>query len=384
MSSEKMSGTSAIEAVTEAIPAATLPSPSARWRDSVRVVVAAMGAVCRVLVRRLLGRSVQPTWPLRMELMVAALRGAWSVMPAIGMVRWRNVSEALSPLRTNGLSPRFVNLTPREETPLHAVWLQPPDAGAAVILYIHGGGFVFGSVRTNGEMIGALARSARARTLSLEYRLAPEHPFPAAVADAAKAYRHLLGLGISPQNIALAGDSSGGTLVLNTLLALRDTGLPLPGAAVAFSPWVDLGCSGASFGENARYDFASKEHLLLLARHYLAGKDAANPEISPLFASLSGLPPLLVQAGSRETLVDQIRAFATRARDAGTALTFSEYPEMVHVWHQLRGATPEAARAIAEAGAFIRKHTGVPRVCAEKDTPGLFSIRPDIGARSVC
>ena len=288
--------------------------------------------------------------------MVAALRGSWSVMPAIGMVRWRNVSEAVSPLRTDGLPPRFVNLNPRGEPPLGAAWLEPPDAGAAVILYLRGGGFVFGSLRTNGGMIGAIARSARARALALEYRLAPEHPFPAAVADATKAYRHLLGLGISPQNIALCGESSGGTLVLNTLLALRDSGLPLPGAAVAISPWVDLGCSGGSFEENARYDFASKERFRLFAHDYLAGKDAASPEVSPLFASLSGLPPLLVQAGSRETLVDQIRAFATRARDAGNALTYSEYPDMVHVWHLLRRATPEAGRAIAEAGAFIHAH----------------------------
>jgi acetyl esterase/lipase len=124
------------------------------------------------------------------------------------------------------------------------------------------------------------------------------------------------------------------------------------------SPWVDLGCSGESFEENARYDFASRENLLLLARHYLAGKDAASPEVSPLFASLSGLPPLLIQAGSLETLIDQIRAFVRRAREAGTPLTFSEYPDMVHVWHLLRGMTPEAARAIAEAGSFIRRHTG--------------------------
>ena len=293
-----------------------------------------------------------------MELIVAAIRGSWSVMPSIGMVRWRNVGEAMSPLRTDKLRPRFVNLNPREESPLYAAWLEPPDAGAAVLLYFHGGGFVFGSLRTNGEMIGALARAARARTLSLEYRLAPEHPAPAALTDAIKAYRHLLGQGISPGDIALAGDSSGGTLVLNTLLALRDSGLPLPGAAVAMSPWVDLGCSGGSFEENARYDFASKEHLLLLARHYLAGKDAASPEISPLFASLSGLPPLLIQAGSLETLIDQIRAFATRAREAGTTLTFSEYPDMVHVWHLLRSMTPDAVRAIAEAGSFIRRHTG--------------------------
>lgn len=341
-----------------AIPVAALPRPSAQWRDSVRVIGAAVGAVCRTLVRRLLGRSVRPTWPLRMELIVAAIRGSWSVMPEIGMVRWRNVSEAMSPLRADKLTPRFVNLTPSEETPLHAAWLEPPDAEASILLYLHGGGFVFGSLRTNGDMIGALARSAHARTLSLEYRLAPEHPAPAAVADATRAYRHLLQQGISPENIALAGDSSGGTLVLNTLLALRDSGVPLPGAAVLISPWVDLGCSGGSFEENARYDFVSKEHLLLFARHYLAGKDAASPEISPLFASLSGLPPLLVQAGSLETLIDQIRVFATRAREAGTALTFSEYPDMVHVWHLLGRMTPHAVGAIAEAGSFIRTHTG--------------------------
>jgi acetyl esterase/lipase len=347
-----------IEEVMEPLPVTALPRPSADWRDSVRVIGAAVSAVCRALVRRLLGRRVHRTWPFGMELIVAAIRGSWSVMPAIGMVRWRNVSEAMSPLRTDKLTPRFVNLNSREETPLYAAWLEPPDSGAAVLLYLHGGGFVFGSLRTYGEMISALARSAHARTLSLEYRLAPEHPAPAAVTDAVKAYRHLLAQGISPENIALAGDSSGGTLVLNTLFALRDSGLPLPGAAVAISPWVDLACSGGSFEENARYDFVSKEHLLLFARHYLAGKDAASPAISPLFASLSGLPPLLVQAGSLETLIDQIRAFATRAREAGTVLTFSEYPDMVHVWHLLRGMTPDAMRAIAEAGSFIRTHAG--------------------------
>jgi acetyl esterase/lipase len=356
MTTQTMPAPHAIEEVTAAMPVAALPRPRARWRDSVRVAGAVVSAACRALARRLLGRSVQPTWSLKMELSAAALRGLWSVIPAMGVLRWRNVCEAMSPLRTDGLAPRFVDLNPGREPPLHAAWLEPPDAGAAVVLYLHGGGFASGSVRTVGDMVGALARSARAGALSLEYRLAPEHPFPAAVADATRAYRHLLGLGISPRNIALAGDSSGGTLVLNTLLALRDSGLPLPGAAVTISPWVDLGCSGGSFERNAPYDFASKECLLLLARHYLAGKDAASPEISPLYAALSGLPPLLVQAGSRETLIDQIRAFVARAREAGTALTFSEYPDMVHVWHLLRGMTPEASRAIAEAGAFIRTH----------------------------
>lgn len=350
----------AVETMVEAVPVAALPRPTARWQDSVRVVGAALGGMLRAFVRRLFGRSVHPQWPFKMELVVAATRGSWALMPEIGMVRWRNVGEAMSPLRTDGLPPRIVNLTPNEARPLHAAWLEPPDAGDGVLLYFHGGGFVFGSLRTHGEMIGALARASKARTLALEYRLAPEHPSPAAVEDAVTAYRHLLGQGTQPARIALAGDSAGGTLVLSTLLALRDAGLPLPGAAVAISPWVDLGCSGASFEANARYDFVGKEHCMLAARHYLAGKDAASAEVSPLFASLAGLPPLLVQAGELETLVDQIRAFAARAKEAGAPLTFSEYPDMVHVWHLLRAVTPDGVKAIDEAGAFIRAHTNLP------------------------
>lgn len=344
--------------VAPAVDAATaLPRPPSRAGDALRVVGAALGATLRALLRRLSGQRMHPRWSLGMELVVSATRGSWSVMPEIGMVRWRNVGEALSPLKTDGLVPRFVRVDGGEGAPLFGAWLEPPEAGASVLLYFHGGGFVFGSLRTHGEMIGALARASRARTLALEYRLAPQHPAPAAVEDAVTAYRFLLGQGIAPGNIALAGDSAGGTLVLSTLVALRDAGVALPGAAVAISPWVDLGCSGASFEENARHDFVGKEHCLMAAEHYLAGRAASSPEVSPLFASLSGLPPLLVQAGAVETLVDQIRAFDARARAAGVPVTYSEYPDMVHVWHLLRSVTPDAVRAIDEVGAFVREHT---------------------------
>lgn len=335
------------------------PVPRARGWDSVRVVLAALGAMCRAFLRRLIGRKVHPNWGLRLELIISATRGAWSVMPSIGMVRWRNVGEAMSKIRTDGLKPRFVNLSPGAAMPLHATWLEPPDAGRTVLLYFHGGGFVFGSLRTHGDMIGALARSARARTLALEYRLAPEHPAPAAVTDALTAYRYLLQRGIEPDAIALGGDSAGGTLVINTLHALRAAGLPLPGAAVMISPWVDLACSGPSFDGNAHYDFVGKDHCMLAATHYLAGTEATSPDVSPLFGDLAGLPPLLVHAGSLETLVDQIRVFAKRAADAGSPITFSEYPDMVHVWHLLRGATPQGQRAIDEVGEFIRQHTAL-------------------------
>lgn len=337
--------------------AIALPRPHARPWDSCRVAGAAVGAVCRTVLRRAIGRRMHPSWPLGFELVVSATRGSWSVMPKIGMVRWRNVGEAMSPLKTDGLTARFVEVNPGDGPPLYGAWLEPPDASESVLLYYHGGGFVFGSLRTHGELIGALARAARARTLALQYRLAPEHPIPAAVTDALRAYRHLLLQGIDPKHVALAGDSAGGTLVLNTLLALRAEGGPLPGAAVVISPWVDLACSGASFQSNARYDFLGQEHCLLAARHYLAGRDPASPDVSPLFAPLSGLPPLLLQAGTLETLIDQIRAFAARAREAEVPLSFVEYPDMVHVWHLLRGVTPAGTKAIDEAGAFIRAHT---------------------------
>ncbi len=341
-----------------------LPRPKARLSDTLRVVGTAVAWLCRALVRRLLGRPVRASWSLKMELLVAATRGSWSVMPKIGMVRWRNVGEAMSPLRTDGLLPRFVHLNEGEGHPLYGAWLEPPGASSAVLLYFHGGGFVFGSLRTHGELIGGLARSARARTLAIQYRLAPEHPLPAAVTDAVRAYRSLLEQGHAASSIALGGDSAGGTLVLLALFAIRDAGLPMPGGAVAISPWVDLGCSGASFEAHARYDFVGREHCLLAAKSALAKESPSSAAVSPLFGSLAGLPPLLVHAGALETLADQVRDFVTRAQQAGCALTYSEYPDMVHVWHLLRAVTPDAQRAIDEAGAFIQRHTGAQRSAA--------------------
>jgi acetyl esterase/lipase len=331
-------------------------APHAPLGDKLRVVASSLLFMLLASSRRLLGRRRRKAWSFGLEVIIAAYRGSWSVMPKLGIVRWRNVGEALSPLRTDGLPPRFVGLDSGSGQ-IAGMWLEPPDADGPVLLYFHGGGFSFASLRTHGNLIGALARAARARTLALDYRLAPEHPAPAAIEDALAAYRYLLGQGIPAKRIVLAGDSAGGTLVFNTLLAVRDAGEPLPAAGVALSPWVDLACSGASFQTNAGFDFVGEEHCRLAAASYLAGGDPQQPDRSPLFADLSGLPPLLVHVGGAEVLHDQVCRFAECAKTAGADIRLVIYPDMVHVWHMLRGVTASAQRAIDEVGAFVRQHT---------------------------
>jgi acetyl esterase/lipase len=330
-------------------------TPRARFLDIVRVVGAALLASSAALLRRLFGRKRRPSWGLKLELLVAVTRGAWSVMPRIGLVRWRNVGERMSPLRTGSLVPRFVRRGD-DGSRVDGAWLEPPDADpdGPVILYFHGGGFVFASLRTHGDLIAAIACATKARTFALDYRLAPEHPMPAALDDALASYRDLLARGIPASRVILIGDSAGGNLVLSVLLGLRDRGEPMPAAGIALSPWVDLACSGASFQNHRDIDFVGEEHCRLAAAAYLAGADAKRADISPLFARLSGLPPLLIHAGEVEALVDQIRAFVARARADGVDVTDAVYPDMVHVWHMLRTATPEAQRAIDEIAVFAR------------------------------
>jgi epsilon-lactone hydrolase len=336
---------------TRATAAALLPVPRARLGDIVLVVGATLLFVLAAVLRRLVGRRRRPAWSLRLELLVSAYRGSWSMMPKIGIVRWRDVGEALSPLATDGLAPRFV--TGGELGGVRGTWLEPPGADDGVLLYFHGGGFAFGSLRTHGTLIGALARAARARTFALEYRLSPEHPAPAALEDALFAYRQLRALGA--RRIVLAGDSAGGTLVLGAMMALRDAGEPLPTAGVAICPWVDLTGSGDSFRSNAAFDFVGEVQCRMAADAYAPGADLRRPDVSPGFGQLSGLPPLLVQAGDAEVLLDQVRDVAARASAVGAALELSVYPDMVHVWHMMRSATPAAQRAIDEVGAFVRR-----------------------------
>jgi epsilon-lactone hydrolase len=240
-----------------------------------------------------------------------------------------------------------------------AEWLTPPGARASVVvLYLHGGGYVIGSPRSHRHLAAAIARASGARALLLDYRLAPEQPFPAALDDAVAAYEWLLAHGIASRHLVIAGDSAGGGLTVATLLTLRDRGRPLPAAGVCISPWVDLSCSGASYASKAAVDpIVTRDSVAMMAKAYAGAGDPKTPLLSPLFADLRGLPPLLVQVGSDEVLLDDALGLAERARRAGVDVAVEEWPAMIHVWHWFQPMLEDAERATARIGEFVRAHT---------------------------
>ena len=233
--------------------------------------------------------------------------------------------------------------------------LAPGSDPSRVLLYFHGGGYISGSIVSHRGMVVEAGRAAGVRTLAVGYRLAPEHPFPAALEDARAAYDFLLAQGIVPQHIAVAGDSAGGGLSLALLTLLRDAHQPLPGCAWLVSPWVDLEMTGESLKTKAEADpLIQKPYLEELAAAYLGGADPANPLVSPLHADLSGLPPLLVQVGSAETLLDDAVAISSRAGSADVPVTLEIWPHMIHAWHLWAAELEEGRRALDSAGRFIK------------------------------
>jgi epsilon-lactone hydrolase len=237
-----------------------------------------------------------------------------------------------------------------------AHWLAAPGAEAGrVLLFLHGGGFELGSLRSDGELAARLGRASGVRVLFPEYRLAPEHPFPAAIDDVLAAWRWLrAGEGLSARSIAVAGDSAGGGLAVALLVAARDAGEELPAAAVLMSPTVDLTSSGASMTERADQDPLSTPAMLRqFAAGYLAGADPATPLASPLFASLTGLPPLLIQVGTADLLLSDSERLAAAATRAGVDVSLHVGEGLPHVYPIMLG-TPEAEQATQQTGTFLR------------------------------
>jgi epsilon-lactone hydrolase len=284
-----------------------------------------------------------------------AQRAADAAEPAPTLAESRasfDTREELYPL------PGDVLVTEADADGVLAYWLTAPgtDAGR-VLLYLHGGGYRNGSVRSHAELASRLGRASGMRVLLAEYRLAPEHPFPAAVEDALTVWRWLrTAQGLSAAALAVAGDSAGGGLAVALMTALRDGGEDLPAAAVLISPWADLSGSGASMTERIDDDPNLTPDLLRdLAATYLAGADPRTPLASPLFARLDGLPPLLIQVGTAELLLSDAEGLAKSAFAAGVDVTLHVAEGLPHVYPGMLG-TPEATEATDQAGAFLREH----------------------------
>ena len=246
--------------------------------------------------------------------------------------------------------PDSINGTPVE-------WVEPEDVtGPRTLMYLHGGGYALGSLNTIRPLATHIAKATRARVVTVDYRLAPEHPYPAALEDSVGVFRALIETGVTPSTLAIGGDSAGGGLTVATLVALRDQGLPLPAAGVCISPWVDMTLTAASYETNAAHDpLIQRRFLELLAAHYLAGESPKTTLASPLFADLRGLPPLLIQVGGTEVLLDDARTVAAVAEEAGVNVTLERWADVMHVWHAFAPGLPQASQAIDRLAEWVNR-----------------------------
>jgi monoterpene epsilon-lactone hydrolase len=246
---------------------------------------------------------------------------------------------------------------------LNGEWIEPTAPGQTArrrcILYLHGGGYIAMSARTHRAITSRLATWGDASLFALDYRLAPEFPFPAALEDALAAWRALIALGARPSHMLVAGDSAGGGLAMALLLALRDAKESLPNAAVLFSPWTDLAATGESIVANSNVDaLIFGAWVAPMARHYLAGTPATNPLVSPIYADLTGLPALFIQVSDSEVLLDDSRRLVENARQARVETTLKIWPCVPHGWQIFASFLPEARDALREASDFIASRWG--------------------------
>jgi monoterpene epsilon-lactone hydrolase len=257
-------------------------------------------------------------------------------------------------------APQSASINPVKIAERPAEWVCDPDTDdGRVMLYVHGGGYVQGSLASHRNLVFEIARSMKGKVLNLDYRLAPEHPFPAAVEDTVNAWAELLEIGIDPKKASFGGDSAGGGLVIAALVSARDQGLPMPSCACCISPWTDLVGSGRTMDTKALEDpMVNRAALEFFSDFYADKEDKSHPLISPLFANLAGLPPLLIQVGTAETLLDDSRRLATRARYAGVDVSYAEWEGMPHIWHIFAPLLEKSRKAIIELGEFVERKTG--------------------------
>ena len=240
---------------------------------------------------------------------------------------------------------------------LHAEWYRPPNVSTGrVFLYLHGGAYALGSCDSHRALATRIASAANIDTVLPEYRLAPEHPFPAGLQDCVAAYRALLDSGYAADDIVIGGDSAGGGLTMATMLQLRHDGVSLPRAAVLLSPFLDVTASGESMTTRAEHDpWFEPENISVVIGHYCPNEDPRNPLLSPVFANVAGLPPTLIHVGDDEILLSDSTRIADKLRAAGIDVELEDFPELWHVFHLFVGKMPESRQAIDKIGRFIRE-----------------------------
>ena len=290
-----------------------------------------------------------------MENVISLLKGFQESAKDITVAKIR---EGMDQLGKMGKLPKDVKCKPTIAGSVPAEWITTPNSESQkVVLYLHGGGYVAGSIASYRDLVARISRVSKARILILEYRLAPEFPFPNALEDSVAAYKWLVSTeNIDPNNIIIAGDSAGAGLALATVIKLRNEGFPLPIAIVCLSPWTDLAGNGESLKTNEEIDpFISLEMFEISARTYLGTTDPFNPLASPLYADLQGLPPLLIQVGTSEILLDDSIRFAERAKAAGVDVRLKIWKDMIHIFAIFAFFAPESRQGINQIGEFIQE-----------------------------
>src|SRR5882724_2593361 len=239
--------------------------------------------------------------------------------------------------------------------PAEWTWTEAADP-ARVVLYLHGGGYMFGSILSHRHLAAEIGREAGSRTLAIDYRLSPENPFPAAVDDALASYCFLLEQGFEPRHIAFAGDSAGGGLVVSTLVAIKEAGLPQPACGWVISPWIDMEASGETFVSRADADpMVKREIIVNFAQAYLNGADPRSPFASPIYADLRGIAPLLIHVGASEVLLDDSLKLARTVGAADVSVRLEIWPEMVHIWHVFHRILGDGRKAVQVGAKFLRE-----------------------------
>jgi epsilon-lactone hydrolase len=286
---------------------------------------------------------------------IAVLRAKLAARPRSDDYRQRR-----NDIDARGLAYRLaadVGVEPVTANGVAAEWTTTPNAARdATLLYLHGGGYVIGSLDSHRHLVAEAGRACAVAALSLDYRLAPEHPFPAAVDDALAGYRFLLARGVAPERIAIAGDSAGGGLVVAAMVAIREAGLKQPACGWCISPWVDMEAAGQSMTSRAASDpTVQRAGILDMAKLYLGGADPRSPLAAPIYADLERLAPLMIQVGACETLLDDALRLARVAGEADVRVDLRIWPEMIHVWHLFHPELRAGLSAIEEGGAYVRR-----------------------------